>query len=248
MVGAGAGYNLLFVELQQQIRSGTWEPSHQIPSERELCKTYGVSRTTVRSALTKAEKQGLIMRIPGSGTYVRQPRIQQPLARMDTFRVSLRQHGLTPQRRTLNFHWQEATPELSRELRVAEGTPLLAVQQLGVADDEPCALYDAYIAPPAASLVESRLRDARGNDRATYEHAADGLGLGKLDANQTFEVALIDASGTQLLNAPTGAPAFRVTTLFTTPSGVPVESRVALYRGDYYSFQISRQLDLSDPA
>ncbi len=247
LLGAGAGYDLLFGELQRQIRSGAWAPNNQIPSERELSKTYGVSRTTVRTALLKAEQHGLIMRIPGSGTYVRQPRIQQPLAHMDTFRASLRQHGLTPRRRTLHIDWRPATPELSRELRVPQLAQLLFAETLGLADEEPCALYQTYIAQPAAASVERRLREPGGDDRATYEHAAAALGLDHLDADQTFEAVLVDPSGTEFLNAPIGAPAFRVKSVFRTPDGVPVESRVALYRGDYYSFQIGRRLDLGAP-
>lgn len=57
--------------LRDAIRRGEYAPNQAIPSERQLCETFGVSRSTVRRALRMLEEQGIAQRIPGSGTYVR---------------------------------------------------------------------------------------------------------------------------------------------------------------------------------
>ncbi len=54
-----------------QIRTGDLMPGQRIPSERELCATYGVSRTTARNALVDLEYKGYVTRAVGSGTFVR---------------------------------------------------------------------------------------------------------------------------------------------------------------------------------
>ena len=61
----------LATTLRDAIRRGDFPPNTAIPSERQLGETYGVSRTTVRSALQVLEEQGIAQRVPGSGTYVR---------------------------------------------------------------------------------------------------------------------------------------------------------------------------------
>jgi LacI family transcriptional regulator len=61
----------LATALRDAIRRGDFAPNQAIPSERQLCETYGVSRTTVRRALRILEEQGIAQRVPGSGTYVR---------------------------------------------------------------------------------------------------------------------------------------------------------------------------------
>ncbi|MBV8722771.1 MAG: GntR family transcriptional regulator, partial [Candidatus Eremiobacteraeota bacterium] len=55
LAGPQPGHQLLFSRIYEQIRAGTWAPDEQIPSERELCERYGVSRSMVRQALQQAE-------------------------------------------------------------------------------------------------------------------------------------------------------------------------------------------------
>jgi GntR family transcriptional regulator of arabinose operon len=64
----------LHVQLLNQLRhlilSGTWAPDARIPSEPELQRQLNISRSTVRQALSNAKAEGLIVRVPGKGTYV----------------------------------------------------------------------------------------------------------------------------------------------------------------------------------
>jgi len=57
-------------QLRQLILSGRWESGSRIPSESELAAHLGVSRSTVRLALQRAEIEGLIERTAGRGTFV----------------------------------------------------------------------------------------------------------------------------------------------------------------------------------
>lgn len=52
------------------IAGGLWEAGDRIPSEHELCRHYGVSRTSVREALSRLEQSGIIRREQGRGAFV----------------------------------------------------------------------------------------------------------------------------------------------------------------------------------
>lgn len=58
--------------LEQEIASDRWPAGTRLPSEPELCRHFALSRTTVRQALMRLEQRGLIDRLKGQGTFVRQ--------------------------------------------------------------------------------------------------------------------------------------------------------------------------------
>ena len=64
-------------QLRQSIRSGEYATTQALPSERSLCTTTGFSRTTVRRALQILEREGVVERISGSGTFVHASRLTQ---------------------------------------------------------------------------------------------------------------------------------------------------------------------------
>src|SRR5918994_5276433 len=71
--------------IRERIRSGDWAPGTLIPSERQLCERYGISRMTARQSITDLVNEGLLYREQGKGTYVGRPKIAQQLLRLTGF-------------------------------------------------------------------------------------------------------------------------------------------------------------------
>ena len=69
-------YVQLFNQLSHLILSGEWKPGSRLPSEAEWQRQLKISRSTIRQALDKAETQGLVVRVPGRGTFVAQSPIR----------------------------------------------------------------------------------------------------------------------------------------------------------------------------
>jgi GntR family transcriptional regulator of arabinose operon len=63
--------------LTEQIDSGTLSPGQRIPSENELCASFGLSRQTVRHAISKLIEDGLVESRQGSGTFVSDQRARE---------------------------------------------------------------------------------------------------------------------------------------------------------------------------
>jgi GntR family transcriptional regulator, arabinose operon transcriptional repressor len=66
----------LLNQLRQFILSSRWLPGYCIPSETELQRQLKISRSTIRQALRNAEVEGLIIRVPGRGTFVAEMPVQ----------------------------------------------------------------------------------------------------------------------------------------------------------------------------
>jgi GntR family transcriptional regulator, transcriptional repressor for pyruvate dehydrogenase complex len=60
----------VYQQIVDKIKEGTWEPGEKLPSENQLCQMFGVSRTSIRSALQKASAYGIIEIRHGQGSFV----------------------------------------------------------------------------------------------------------------------------------------------------------------------------------
>jgi GntR family transcriptional regulator len=93
-VTAGAGVPLhrqLFLVLHDEIARGALAPGEALPTEQALCDQFGVSRITVRRALTDLAEQGYIERRQGVGSFVRQRSRSDEVPPVGSYMDSLRQ-------------------------------------------------------------------------------------------------------------------------------------------------------------
>lgn len=67
-------YYQLVTTLEDRILNGTWAPNEPLPSERDLCVEFGVSRAVVRPALEILEREGRLLRVQGQGTFIAPPK------------------------------------------------------------------------------------------------------------------------------------------------------------------------------
>lgn len=71
-------YQQILNEISARIASGEWSPGTQLPTEADLEKELQVSRVTIRQALSAAVEEGLVIRLPGKGTFVSGPETTTP--------------------------------------------------------------------------------------------------------------------------------------------------------------------------
>lgn len=233
-------------EIRRNIETGRWPVDHQVPSERELCSLYGISRTTVRLAIAEAVNAGLLCRIHGKGTYVARPKIAQPLVQITSFAETLRARGLEPDARLLEIGQQPADLATAHMLSLAPGTEVVAIRLLGLGSGEPMALYDSVVPATYGLPLRDRIAQLQGEGRLMVnELLAELYGWTTLQAEQTYEATAAGSEEARLLGLPRKAPLFLVTSLFRNPAGHVVEFRRAVYRADKYRFHITRQMQFT---
>ncbi|MBA9003642.1 GntR family transcriptional regulator [Thermomonospora cellulosilytica] len=72
-------YRQIAAVIAGRIKNGTYRPNRAVPSEAQICEEFGVSRRTARSAYAVLAEQGLIITVPGRGTFVA-PQSSEPPA------------------------------------------------------------------------------------------------------------------------------------------------------------------------
>ncbi len=89
----------LYLQLQQSIeeavRKGALKADAALPGERDLARQLGISRVTVRKAITGLVQKGVLVQRWGSGTFISpQMRLEQPLSRLSSFTDDMSARGL----------------------------------------------------------------------------------------------------------------------------------------------------------
>lgn len=115
-----------------------------IPSERELCERFGVSRMTVRQAIDALVNEGLLHREQGRGTFVAPARTDMEL-RLVGFGDDMRRRGMAPSTELLDAETVEAPWDVAESLELEPGAAVHHVQRLGWADGRPMALEETWI-------------------------------------------------------------------------------------------------------
>src|SRR5215216_6316626 len=95
-------YRQLSNLIRQQIERGELATGDQAPSEARLSERYGISRITVRQALAELERDALVEKVPGKGTFVREPKPRvERLTRLSGFGENMAALGLRAGYQTL---------------------------------------------------------------------------------------------------------------------------------------------------
>ena len=70
-------HRAIYGELVREISEGLYRAGDRLPSEAQLCERFGASRITVAKAIHSLQREGLVHRRPGSGTYVQEPKVAE---------------------------------------------------------------------------------------------------------------------------------------------------------------------------
>jgi len=71
--------------IRHRVLDGSYAPHSQMPSESQMMAAFGVSRITIRQALGDLQKEGLIFKVAGKGSFVAKPKAFQNLSRLQGF-------------------------------------------------------------------------------------------------------------------------------------------------------------------
>jgi GntR family transcriptional regulator len=207
----------------------TLEVGDAIPSERVLSIELGVSRLTLRAALDDLVREGHLTRRRGAGTFVAEPKVAKGMT-ITSFSDDMRQRGLTPGSRTLEFQTVPAGARLGRILHVSPSERVLAVKRLRSADAEPMALELLHV--PEALFPGLTARDLE--ESSFYDMLEERYGIEIVGGTQTVEPTVTNDEESAALGVPLHSPALLFERVTRSSSGEIVEFTSSIYRGDRY--------------
>lgn len=211
----------------------------RIPPETELATELGVSRTTVRDALSRLEHEGAIVRRQGAGTFVNPHglRIKTRLEEMWSYEEMLKDHGYTPSVKVISVDMEHPAADTAQALGLEEDQQVLAMEKVFYEDDDPvvltynfvpAALIDGDVNPSDAEVpIFEFLEQQTGNQLAYY-------------VSEIVPV-ILTKEWAELLGSEPGTAAISFDETGFTTDGQPLVHARSMFRDDLLRFGVMRR-------
>lgn len=221
--------------LRARILDGTYRAHEQMPSEAEMTHAFGVSRITVRQALGDLQKEGLLFKIHGKGTYVTKPKAYQNVTRLQGFGEAMTPRGYETFARVLNMREVGADKQIAARLALDVDAPVIEIKRLRYLNREPISLDVTYV----PRVIGERLMKADLATRDIFLILENEYGFALGRAELHIEAVLADDSLALLFGVAEGSPVLRIERLVHTASGEPIDYEHLYYRGDAFQYRLA---------
>ncbi|WP_042692654.1 GntR family transcriptional regulator [Azospirillum sp. B506] len=224
----------IYLLLRDRIVAGELPAGTRLPGEPALAAEHAVSRVTVRRALDLLEKEGLVQRKAGSGTFVHDTRAVRPIvADLSNVLSHLIDMGRSTDVKLLSFGYGVPSDQIAESLGLKPGERVQRSVRVRLIDGEPFSYLTTHV-PEWIGLTYSEAELAAHPLLELIERS----GVTTERATQAINATLAGPEAATALDLEIGSPLLTLTRIVYEPSGRGVEHLHALYRPDRYSFHM----------
>lgn len=231
-------YYQLKEKLLRKIEQGELNPGDPIPSERELCEKYQISRMTAAKAVSALVNEGILIRQRGVGTFVAQPKPPCSSSTLGGFTDNIREAGLSCRTSIISFSEEPAEGSLPARLAIPRGSQVFSVLRLRFVEEEPFSLEHAWIPKDRFPDLTRELLEGDSLYRLFREH----LKRPPLLARQTIEAVLASEYEAKMLQVEPKTPILLFRRVAMGEDNLPLEFSKCLYRGRRFLYEITFSL------
>lgn len=217
--------------IMEKINSGEYAENSLIPSERELSDSSGISRMTVRQALTQLVQEGTLYRERGKGTFVAKSKIAQK--NISSFSQTVRSKGMQPKTEVLKLEKIKAPENIQKMLELEDNDLVYNVKRLRFANDVPVAIEENFI--PEKYCPQLDAQDLTGSLYRVlteeYSHKIDFL-------ENVIEAGKASVEDRELLKIASDTPVLKVSAVVHTTSNLKLFYENSKYRSDEYKYNV----------
>ena len=227
-------YQKIQATIMKRIDSGQLKPGDAVDSERELAKIHQVSLMTARHALTALEREGMVQRRRGAGTFVAPPRVH--FNKLMSYTEQMLGRSLAVSSKLLSLAVIDTEQEIAARLALPATSRLIKVERLRLGASEPFAIETCYLS--AEDFIG--LADAPLDRVSLFSILEHDYGLEIAHADEEIDATTADPHTAKLLGIPSGAPVLRIRQVIYSTKGKTALYVLGLYRSDRHTLLIRR--------
>ena len=205
-----------------------------LPSENDLVQTYQISRATVRQALSLLEREGLVHKAKGKGTFIAKHRVRYPLTTMVATTEEMRQRGWEPDVKVLCIEEIDTPSAIAEALVINPNDKVYELCRLRLGNQQPVGIQWAY-------LPVKLYPDLMDLDLTTSLTRIVDIqyGIQFWSAQEFLRARLPTKFEAENLQISKHLPVIYMERITFSPEGQPVEFLQSVWRSDKYEFEFS---------
>jgi GntR family transcriptional regulator len=230
-------YYQVYLTIRDWIFNGNYSRGAQLPTETELCDTFGVSRITIRKAVDLLAEDKLISREQGRGTFVTGTGAHTPpplTGDMDQLIKRLDLMAGRSEVKEVKIDEVDADEETRSDLRLGPNDKVQRITLARILRGRRVGHTATYI--PADLSVDVASTDLTSLSLISLLEKKRGVSI--MSADQLIAGALADLHDANILGCAVGTPLLRLRLVVFDASYRPVERHVAMYLADFYQHRI----------
>ena len=229
-------YHQIAQSLRERMTEGRLAPGARLDNQRRLAQEFGVTLMTLRQALEVLERDGLIARRHGLGTFVASRSVDYDILQLRTFAGDLSAQGEDVTTRFLRSQFEHADREVARALVTRPRQRVFALERLRLVAGRPTSFQASYLsAALGEEVAKTDLRVTPLRQVLSFK-----LGIEIAAARETVSAIPLEARAARELGCRPGIPSFRSDRLSVAADGTPVVYDRVFIPGD--RFRITRDL------
>lgn len=227
-------YQRIQSTILQKIESGGLRPGDAVPSERELAKIHQVSLMTARHALASMEREGVVERRRGIGTFVSAPKIH--FNRLMSYTEQMASRNLTASSQVLFARILDDEQEAAARLSLPPKSKIIKLERLRHAAGEPFALETCHL---SEAQFPGFLQAPLGSE-SLFAILKQSYSMELGYADEEVDATAADARTAELLEVPRREPLLRIRQVIYSKKGTVILYVLGLYRSDRHNLVIRR--------
>jgi len=230
-------YVQMYSIVKDKIEKREWPNGAQIPTEDELCRTYDVSKATVRMAIADLVRNGYLRKQQGKGTFVMAALPDLGIAMKTRLTEDMFGEGVKTKKELVEKGVKEPSAEMRTIFRVSENddedSDLYYILCKRVVNNEPAYLEESYVRLAMFPGIETE-----DVCQMPFYDLIQEKGVKKIfKVVQTIEVSEVRGSQASLLRVREGAPALSLHRLLIGADSSPIAYTRLLGIGKQYKIQ-----------
>jgi len=213
------------------LTNGGLPAGYVLPPERALCEHFGISRMTLRQAMSLLDREGLIASRRGMGTIVTHSRLRKQQQELRSFSEEIRGRGGRPESRLISLELVVAARSVRDFFELRDQQKVYEILRLRLNDGEPLALELVRIPERLCPGLE-RFDVAKNS---LYQILEESYGLRLENCTEEISAEIPSAQHRKLLGLPKNTAVLVVNRKTFSDDGRAVEFTRSTFRGDRYS-------------